>query len=131
MSVRQGVCNAMIERMIAQNCKHNTATKITKTKTQQKHERCNHNTETKTQKNMKNANARKLRRLADVFPGLHSSSRAEPEDVPQLKKQKQNTIQFEPAFEVQKGPTDFYKQCRLIFATTFNDTKQLEALCLS
>ena len=81
----------------------------------------------KNTKNIKNANARKLRRLADVFPGLHSSSRAEPEDVPPLKKQKQNTIQF----EVQKGPTDFYKQCRLIFATTFNDTKQLEALCLS
>ena len=79
---------------------------------------------------MKNANERKLQRLADVFPGLHSSSRAEPEDVPPLIK-KQNTIQFEPAFEVQKGPTDFYKQCRLIFATTFNDTKQLEpSVCL-
>ena len=85
----------------------------------------------KHKKNIKNANARKLRRLADVFPGLHSSSRAEPEDVPPLKKQKQNTIQFVPAFEVQKDPTDFYKQCRLIFATTFNETKQLEALCLS
>ena len=85
----------------------------------------------KNTKNIKNANARKLRRLADVFPGLHSSSRAEPEDVPPLKKTKQNTIQLESAFEVQKDPTDFYKQCRLIFATTFNDTKQLEALCLS
>ena len=48
-----------------------------------------------------------------------------------VEKTKQNTIQFVPAFEVQKDPTDFYKQCRLIFATTFNDTKQLEALCLS
>ena len=46
-------------------------------------------------------------------------------------KKKQNTIQLVSAFEVQKDPTDFYKQGRLIFATTFNDTKQLEALCLS